>query len=171
MDKKSQKLMLEAENVISVAEQTKPIAGALTLSQAITQAFQASRMIKQLTRLRTERNEAAQKKVRETTAIYKPMIDSLEELNEKLRLDILTYLNPTGDLGNQIPEEVRSYGANGIGTASFAETSTFDCDLAVLMEQHPELLVADEKAIAKLIKAGTVPKGVTVKTSYVLRVT
>jgi len=170
VDKKTQAILLEAEGMALEAEATKPIEDDETLSEAIKQAFEASRMVDVLTKARTAKNASYQKKVREHSGWYKPMIDRLERNKETLRDIVRRHMNPTGDLGNQNVEEVRAYGSGGVGTASFAEIVEYKYDLVKLAELHPHLLKVDEKAIAKLAKEGCLPQGVIPKRGYQLRI-
>lgn len=170
MDKKTQKLLLEAEGAALLAEGIKTVDDEATLSQAIARAYEVSRHITFLTTARTIKNASYQKKVREHTAWFKPLIERLERAKERLRDTIRKNMNPTGDLGNMLPEEVRAYGTDGVGTASFSGITEYEYDLVKLAMLNPQLLKVDEKAVAKLIKEGNLPQGVTPKDAFQLRI-
>lgn len=170
MDKKTEQLLLEAEGLALIAEKIKPVKNDATLMTSIASAYTTSRMIDVLTKARTAKNASYQKKVKEHSSWFKPMIDRLEKAKVKLRDEVNRTLNPTGDLGNMSVEEVRAYGTDGVGTASYAEITEYDFDLVVIAELCPHLLKVDEKAVAKLIKEGNLPQGVTPKTGYQLRI-
>ena len=170
MDKKTQKLLLDAEGQALLAEGTMPIDDAASLAKAIAQAFETNRQIDLLTKARTAKNASYQKKVREHTAWFKPMLDRLALSKKRLRAEVDLHLNPTGDMGNKNPEEVRAYGTEGVGTATYADIPVYEYDLQLLAELNPQLLSVDETAVKKLIADGNLPQGVTPKRGFQLRI-
>lgn len=171
MDKKTEKMLLEAEGAALLAEGTEPIEDDKTLAAAIAQAFETNRQIDLLTKARTAKNASAQKKVKEHSAWFKPMIERLEKSKKLLRYAINKHMMPSGDLGNLVIEELRAYGTRGVGTASYSDVPVYEYDLPVLAELHPHLLKVDETALNKLIKEGSMPQGVTPKRGFQLRIT
>lgn len=170
MDKKTEQILLEAEALAKAAEGTKPIEDSATLGDAIQQALRLSRCIDLLTKARTAKNASYQKKVREHTGWFKPMLDRLALRKQSLRGEIDHHMNPTGNLGNQLPEEVAAYGTDGEGTASYSRQTEYDYDMLKLAKAHPELLSVDSAAVTKMIKAGKMPLGVTPKDAFQLRI-
>ncbi len=171
MDKISQTLLTEAEASAESAEQQTEVDSGSDLATAISHSYTLARLITQLNERRTAKNRSAQKVVHKHSSWFKPMIDRLEKQRDYLRGRILEHLAPGGKLGNRTVDEVREWGVDGTGSASLAETIDYDVDLAVLLEHHPELLTADMTAIRKAAKSGELPKGVTAKKSYQLRIT
>ena len=119
MDKKTEKLLIESEEVAVAAEDFAKASESIdsdgSLADAIKLAFLLNKFDRCLTEKRKDRNEAAQKTIKANTALFQPMMTRVEKARATLRDLILTYLVPTGDLGNMDPEEIRSFGTDGVG--------------------------------------------------------
>lgn len=171
MDKKTEALLGVCEEAIKLSEEeVNSVDDQEELERAIGTAYTLNVMIGQLEKRRTTTNTAAQKKVRQHTTWFKPMIDRLTAHKTLLRDLIFDWMAPGGKIGNLAVEDVRAFGVNGVGNASLAEIITYDINLAVLVKNHPELVQADMSAIKKAYAAGEKPKGTKPVKAYQLRI-
>lgn len=171
MDKKTETLLVEAENVVIGAEELASVDSTEEAAKAIAWAYQLKHEADKLENQRKAKNAAAQRKIREHGTWFKPMLDRIENRRTVLRGLIKEWLAPGGDIGNQAIEDVRAYGADGVGNASLVDATTYEVDLPILVKHHPELVKPDMAAIAKAYKNGQQPKGTKPKKDYTLRIT
>jgi hypothetical protein len=171
MDKKTEQLLKVCELAVEVAEdKINSVDSADELAGAIGVAYSLNGMIGQLEKRRTDTNAASQKKVREHTTWFKPMITRLEAHKNKLRALILEWMAPDGKIGNLAVEDVRAFGLDGVGNASLVEITTYEIDLPKLVKAHPELVQADMAAIKKAYAAGEKPTGTKPAKTFQLRI-
>jgi hypothetical protein len=170
VDKKTQELMERVERHALDAEELSGDIDDETVGLFIAAAYALGRDVNDLELAKKVKNQAARKKISQHTAYFKPMEDRVSSALDALRSKVMEYLMPSGEPGNVPTEEIREYGAKGVGVASVVPQPDYEYDIAVLAEHHPELLKPDTTAIKKLIKQGEMPKGVTPITKYTLRI-
>lgn len=171
MDKRTETLLVEAEAVAVLAEKAETVDNDEELALAIGHAYLLSRTIGGLEKRRTETNSASQKKIREHTTWFKPMITRLDSQKTILRTLIKNWLAPNDDIGNQSVEDIRAYGSAGCGNAALSEVVELKIDLKKLVAAHPDLVQPDTTAIKKRLLLGETIAGVSSKKSYQLRIT
>jgi len=173
MDKQTEALLIESEHEVIEAEAVVKhgIASDDDLARAIAHCYIVGKDVAKLEARRKEKNAKPQEAIRKNTAIFKPLSDRADNAKAELRLQIFEYLAPGGQLGNMQPEDVKSFGENGLGVASLASIQDYEYDLVTIAKHHPELLKVDRKAVEAMFKAGNAPKGVTPIPGLQLRIT